>query len=238
MLELMKKPEMREYVCSASAEIPLKITPADDRRSKAEAGVQTHTYHGCPKCNKHVWDETDVGNACPVVGCSGRRRDENGVAFEEVIHFSLKARLEALVKSEAYSNALDYESWRRRPIDGVVSDVCDCEQWKSGMGDIERHDDSDPTTASGRIQLLFCQDGVPAHNYPVRLITLTLTLTLTLFSLHSSSTPGLRNPSTSGGCGAVATSMDTLQGGQHARRMFVSKGDARCATEEIFRQSH
>ena len=42
-----------------------------------QAGVSRCVYHGCPKCNKHIWEEKDDGNHCPVEGCNGTRRDEN-----------------------------------------------------------------------------------------------------------------------------------------------------------------
>ena len=75
-------------------------------------------------CNKHVWEETDVGNECPIAGCSGKRRDENGVPFEEVIHFPLKPRLEALVRCESYCFELSHETWRHQSPEGIVAGLC------------------------------------------------------------------------------------------------------------------
>ena len=41
-----------------------------------QAGVEERVYHGCPKCDKHVWTNDDVENKCPIVGCNGKRRDD------------------------------------------------------------------------------------------------------------------------------------------------------------------
>ena len=86
-----------------------------------QAGAEARVYHGCPKCNNHVWDEKDLGNDCPIVGCTGKRRDEKGVPFQQVIHFPLKPRLEALLRCEAYCFDLGYESWRPQSEDGIVA---------------------------------------------------------------------------------------------------------------------
>lgn len=66
------------------------------------------------------------------------------------------------MKCEAYCFDLAYESWRPRPKEGIVADVYDCAQWKRTFGpDPPRHE---PTI--GSIKLLFCYDGIAAHNYP------------------------------------------------------------------------
>lgn len=86
-----------------------------------QAGAHVRTYHGCPKCDQHIWDEKDVGNDCPVPGCDGKRKDANGTPYQEVLHFPLKPRLEALMRCRAYSFALGYESWRPQPEKGIVA---------------------------------------------------------------------------------------------------------------------
>lgn len=78
-----------------------------------------------------------------------------GNPHEEVFHFPLKKRLEALMSTEAYAYAIQYEHRRPTPVDDdVVADVFDSKLWKQskirGM----------PT-----IKLLFCTDGFPAFNY-------------------------------------------------------------------------
>ena len=50
-----------------------------------QAGVSCRIYHGCPKCNKHIWEEKDDGNHCPVEGCDGTSRDENVSAMCELL---------------------------------------------------------------------------------------------------------------------------------------------------------
>ena len=50
-----------------------------------QAGVSFRIYHGCPKCNKHIWEEKDDGNHCPVEGCDGTSRDENVSAMCELL---------------------------------------------------------------------------------------------------------------------------------------------------------
>ena len=82
--------------------------------------------------------------------------------FEEVIHYPLKSRLEALMRCEAFEFSMGYESWRPQSEDGIVSDVYDCAQWKSTFGSAPPL--NDPVIRS--IKLLFCYDGIPAHNYP------------------------------------------------------------------------
>ena len=46
-------------------------------RNYDQAGAEARTYHGCPKCNKHIWEMEDKGNDCPIAGCTGKRRDKN-----------------------------------------------------------------------------------------------------------------------------------------------------------------
>ena len=94
--------------------------------------------------------------------------------FQEVIHFPLKPRLEALLRCESYRTALAYENWRPQcPDEDVVADACDCDAWKS-TGDT-RHECIPP------IKLLFCFDGIPANNHagseslvPAELVILSL----------------------------------------------------------------
>lgn len=57
---------------------------------------------------------------------------------------------------------MDYEIWRPQGKDGIVADVYDCAQWKAKYGDTPPLSDPSPTS----IKLLFCYDGIPAHNYP------------------------------------------------------------------------
>ena len=83
-----------------------------------------------------------------------------GKPFQEVIHFPLGPRLEALMKCEAYWFNLGYESWRPQPKDGIVADVYDCEQWKSTF-------ESAPPLNSpkiGSVKVLFCCDGVDINS--------------------------------------------------------------------------
>ena len=75
-------------------------------------------------CNKHIWEEKDVGNSCPVLGCQGKRYDEVGAPYQEVIHFPLKPRLEALLRCDAYEFDLGYESYRGKPEAGFVAGTC------------------------------------------------------------------------------------------------------------------
>lgn len=82
--------------------------------------------------------------------------------FQEVVHFPLKPRLEALLQCEAFDFATDYESWRPEGSEGVVSDVYDCAEWKAKFGPPPPPDD--PSECS--IKLLFCYDGIPANNHP------------------------------------------------------------------------
>lgn len=66
------------------------------------------------------------------------------------------------MKTDAYSFDLGYEVWRPQPKAGIVADVYDCKQWKKTFGAAPPL--HDPANAS--IKLLFCYDGIPAHNYP------------------------------------------------------------------------
>ena len=44
-----------------------------------------------------------------------------GRPYEEVFHFPLKKRLEALMSTHAYDTAIQYERTRPIPADGVVA---------------------------------------------------------------------------------------------------------------------
>ena len=79
MFKLMTKGDVADFIRSG-AEMPDKHTEAD-LHLRLEAGAECHTYHGCPTCNKHVWTEKDVGNDCPIEGCTGKRRNEKVICF-------------------------------------------------------------------------------------------------------------------------------------------------------------
>ena len=121
-----------------------------------QAGATIRYLHGCIACNKHVWDENDKSEQCPV--CRGRRYDHRGEPFEKVIHFPLKGRIEALLNVEQYYQSCMWESWRAQPVDEAVTDVYDCQAWKQTMGPFDDH-------RIKRIGLLFCVDSIPAFNH-------------------------------------------------------------------------
>lgn len=91
-----------------------------------QSGAFVRKLDGCPRCNKHVWDDSDQSKTCPIPGCGGSRYDENGRPFEQVLHFPLKPRLEALLRCEAFCAAATYDSWRKRdPLQKFVSGLCE-----------------------------------------------------------------------------------------------------------------
>ena len=149
---MLKEGKVGEHI-RTGGEMPDKHTCAD-KALETEAGVEAKTYHGCPVCNKHIWEESDKGNVCPRPGCTGKRRNAKGYPFQEVIHFPLKSRLTALLRCKSYKHYADYENWRRQSPDGVVADVYDCEQWKLLF------DSTTPT-----IKLHFCYDGFVLCSY-------------------------------------------------------------------------
>ena len=79
-----------------------------------------------------MWEDNDPAKTCPVEGCDGKRYDKDvchlfgscfivvslyhvqGHPHEEVYHFPLKKRLEALISCHAYADALGYEARRPR----------------------------------------------------------------------------------------------------------------------------
>ena len=123
--------------------------------------------HGCIVCNEYVWDEKDKSEKCPI--CFSPRYDHAGEPLEKVVHFPLKGRIEALLSVEQYHESCMWESWRAQPVDGAVTDVYDCQEWKKAMGPFKQ----DRVT---RVGLLFCVDSIPAfnHNEKVCLISLSL----------------------------------------------------------------
>ena len=89
------------------------------------AGIEVHKYNGCVKCNKHIWDETDKGSIC--TNCGGHRYDTQGNPIEQVVHFPVKSRLEALLRDSIYfQEAVEYEKYRHYPREkykGMMADV-------------------------------------------------------------------------------------------------------------------
>ena len=47
-----------------------------------------------------------------------------GVPFQEVVHFPLKPRLQALLRCESFVHQVGYESYRQKPKTGIVSGTC------------------------------------------------------------------------------------------------------------------
>ena len=153
---MLKDGKVGEHI-RKGGKMPDKHTCAD-KELETEAGVEGKRLHGCPVCNKHIWEEGDKGNVCPRPGCTGKRRNDKGHPFQEVIHYPLKSRLAALLRCKSYKHYADYENWRRQSPDGVVADVYDCEQWKRLFGS------ADVSTTS-TIKLHFCYDGFPLCSY-------------------------------------------------------------------------
>ena len=103
----------------SGAKLPDNIKVVDAAMN-AKAGVKCHKYDGCIKCNKHVWDETDKGGICPI--CQGNRYDAKEKPLEQVVHFPIRERLEALTRdSLAFQEAVHYEKTRRVVKDGVMA---------------------------------------------------------------------------------------------------------------------
>ena len=152
LYELLKESNVADYI-KAGNKLPEKHTYAD-KILQAIAGVEVKTYHGCPKCSDYIWGESDKGNECPRPGCTGRRRDDKGQAYQEVIHFPLKPRLTALLGCPAWKHNIEYENWRRKGKNGAVADVCDCSQWSTSFG-----------SDCNIIKLHFCYDGFPLCAY-------------------------------------------------------------------------
>ena len=101
----------------AGAELPANVKVADARMNE-RSGVNINRLDGCIKCNEHVWAQSNKGAICPVAGCQGKRYDSQGHALEQVIHFPLKPRLEALLRdSAAFREAVNYERTRPRVKD-------------------------------------------------------------------------------------------------------------------------
>lgn len=143
-----------------------------------KAGVHVKKYDGGTTCHKHVWTKKDKGCVCP--SCQGPRYDAKGHLIEQVIHFPIKPRLEALMRdSFAFEHAVKYEKYRSAPREkhkGVMAgsfflhfvlfsflfiimmmvcvDVFDTPRWK------EMESKTDPKTLL--LRLLACVDGIPA----------------------------------------------------------------------------
>ena len=85
-----------------------------------QAGASCNKIDGCVHCDKHVWEQKDKGKSCPL--CGGERYDANGHAFEQILHFPLKPRLEALMRdSPAFREAVNYEKHRPRSKDEGIT---------------------------------------------------------------------------------------------------------------------
>ena len=134
----------------------------------SQAGVYVVKYHGCPKCNAYVWTEQNKSTTCGTPGCSGKRFDEHNKPHEEVYHFPIKGRLQALVNdSEAFYEAIQYVDVRPTPKSPaergvhvnqhIVTDVYDSQRWRLAYD-----------TKTGTIVLLFCIDGIPAFTHEVQ----------------------------------------------------------------------
>ena len=106
----------------------------------SQAGVYVVKYHGCPKYNAYVWTEQNKSTTCGTPGCSGKRFDEHNKPHEEVYHFPIKGRLQALVNdSEAFYEAIQYVDVRPTPKSPaergvhvnqhIVTDVYDSQRW-------------------------------------------------------------------------------------------------------------
>ena len=116
---MLKEGKVGEHI-RTGGKMPEKHTCAD-KVLQNESGVEAKTYHGCPVCNKHIWEEGDKDNVCPRPGCIGKRLNAKGHPFQEVIHYPLKSRLTALLRCNSYKHYIDYENWRRQSPDGVVA---------------------------------------------------------------------------------------------------------------------
>lgn len=86
-----------------------------------QAGARVVKYDGCPQCNKYVWHEKDKSDTCGTPNCPGRRYNEKGKPHEEIFHFPIKERLEALIwGSPAFYHSVSYECYRPRCPDEDV----------------------------------------------------------------------------------------------------------------------
>ena len=68
-----------------------------DREMKQAAGVEKMALHGCVSCNKYVFEPKDRNVICPKCGYSHYKQGSR-VANETVFYFSLRPRLEALLR--------------------------------------------------------------------------------------------------------------------------------------------
>ena len=94
----------------SGVQLPANIRQADSSMRK-QAGASMVRYDGCIKCHQHVRGPADKLKVCPL--CGGSRYDERGHAREQVIHFPLKPRLEALLRdSIPFKEAITYEQHR------------------------------------------------------------------------------------------------------------------------------
>ena len=85
-----------------------------------KAGIKVQKLHGCVRCHKHVWTETDKTTVCPI--CREERYDLKGKAKEEVRYFPIKPRLEALLRdSITFQEAVEYEKHRPCPRNDVMA---------------------------------------------------------------------------------------------------------------------
>ena len=162
--------------------LPASIKSYDAELAK-NAGVKVHKYDGCVICHQHIWTETDKDNTCPI--CGGDRYDSKGRPHEQVIltqsqhthshithlspthahnpheqviHFPIKPRLEALMRdSIAFQEAAEFENHRLYPREkykDVIADVFDSPRWQ------EMAEKYTPDTLL--LRLLACLDGIPA----------------------------------------------------------------------------
>ena len=113
------------------AELPSTVGVADKALSH-QAGVEVVQLHGCTGCHQHVWLESDQGQKCPRCG-AGRLDSETKKPKEVVYHFPLAARLQALLRTPAYTTSIGHERARKRsPLS--YSDVYDTPAWEQTMG--------------------------------------------------------------------------------------------------------
>lgn len=89
--------------------------------------MKCYKYDGCIFCDKYIWGPKDKTKTCPL--CGGPRYDEEGVPFEEVMHFPLRPRLESLLRdSPEFADALRYEFERMQSEeDDIIAGWCGVE---------------------------------------------------------------------------------------------------------------
>ena len=152
-----------------------------DKKSIRAAGADYIELHGCPQCNKHVYKPDDEEINCPFINedgsiCGYSRFDEANQPYEvgtivflliivyslvclyaqRAFYFSLRKRLQQLLKIPGYRELLEYERSRPQPKDAdIMYDTCDSDAWKSFMGR--------PGSPCNRIGLVACTDGFQAH---------------------------------------------------------------------------